>query len=143
MGGKTGERPEQRDETRPQQAEPTAHLDQIGIIRDEGARRAEMDHAASRRRRVAEQMDMRHHVMAKTPFILRRLGEINVVEMFPHVRYRGGGDIDAQFPFGLRKRQPEAAPESMPRLRRPERDHRRRGVALGERGLVSVVAHRI
>ena len=35
----------------------------------------------------------------------------------------------------------EAAPQAVPRLRRPERKHRRRGIALGERRTVSVVRH--
>ncbi len=100
--------------------------------------------AARRRRRLAERVHVRHHIVAEAPFELARGLEVDVVEMRAHLRQPFVGDGgDAELSLRLGEREPQPAPERVAPLRRPERDHRARGVAFGERRRVTlVIGHR-
>ena len=78
-----------------------------------------------RRRDVAERVDVRHHVVPEPPLVRGDRLEVDVVEMRAHLRDRLVGDRHAQLLLGFGEREPEAPPESVPRLRRPQLEHRR------------------
>ena len=132
-----------RNHARAQQSEAAVQLNEVAVVRDVRTGRTEMNHAARRRRDFAKRMHMRHHIVPKALFVLGDFGEVDVVEMQSHLGDRRRGNVDAEVAFRFGKREPEAPPEAVARLRRPERQHRRRRVALGERRAVPVVCHLI
>src|SRR5205807_945010 len=75
--------------------------------------------------------------------VLGDLHEVDVVEVLPHLGERRGRDLDAEIALRFGERHPEPPPESVTGARRPEREHRRRGISFGERRTVPVVAHRM
>jgi hypothetical protein len=98
-----------------------------------------VDELLRRRRRVAERVHVRHHVVAESPLVRRDLLEVDVVEMGLHLRDRLVGDRHAEALLGLGEREPEAPPQPVPHLRRPQLEHRPGGVALGERRRIAIV----
>src|SRR6185436_18211678 len=51
------------------EVEPTPHQDQIGVVRDVGARRSKMNEWFRRRSDVTERMNVRHHIVPETLLI--------------------------------------------------------------------------
>ena len=95
-------------------------------------------------RDVAERVHVRHHVVAEAALVHGHRLEVDVVEVRAHLRERFVRNGHAEPLLRLREREPEPAPEPVPHLRRPQLQHRLRGVALGERRRVAVVRrHRI
>ena len=85
---KRAKRVDDADEAVAQQRQPLAHQNQIGIVGDKAAGRAEMHYFAGFGADFAEGMDVGHHVMAKPPLVEIGAGKIHVVEMgraFPEV----------------------------------------------------------
>jgi hypothetical protein len=67
--------------------------------------------------------------------------EIRVVEVRPHLRERGIGNVEAEFPLRLGQREPEPAPQA-DAVARPRAAAWLGRRSAGERGLVAVVGHR-
>ncbi len=122
--------------------EPGAELDQVRVVRDVGARGAEMNHAAGRRCRVGERVHVRHHVVAETLLVRGHGLEIDVVQVGPHVIDRGLRHVGAQGALGFGEGEPHPPPEPVPRLGRPQRRHLRRRVAFSQRRGVARVTLR-
>ena len=79
-----------------QQLEPAPHEDQVGVVGDVRARRAEVDERLRRRRDVAERVDVRHHVVAEAPLVRGDGVEVDVVEVRAHLRERLVGNRNAE-----------------------------------------------
>jgi len=109
------------------------HLDQVAVVRDERAGGAEVNDATRRRRRLSEGVHVRHHVVAESLLVFCDLREMDVVEMQLHLGDGFRRNVHAEVALGLREREPQTPPEPVPCLRRPKREHRCRGVTLGER----------
>ena len=122
--------------------EPVPHHHHIGVVGDEGAGGTEVDHRARRRGLLAEGVHVGHHVVPEPLFVLRRLPQVGVVEVRPHLGDRGLGDGEPELPLALGQRQPDAAPEADAVRLAPEALHLGGGVAGAERGTVAVVGHR-
>ena len=65
--------------------QPFAHQDQIGVVGDVAARRAQMDDRPGRWAHVAVGMDVGHHVVPQLPFVLLGRVEIDVVDVCPQL----------------------------------------------------------
>ena len=96
-----------------QQPEPALHLDQVGVVGDVRARRAEVDHAARRRRRLAERVHVRHHVVPEAPLVLGDLREVDVVEVRRISAIAGAGNVARR----VRARPPRARARGAARAR--------------------------
>ncbi len=105
-----------------------ADLDQFGIAVDELTGRAEVDDRPSLGRDVAQCVDVSHHIVAQFLFVFRRLVVVDVVEVGAKFCDLFLADVQSQFPFRLRQRQPEATPGGEAEPRRPDRLHPRRCV---------------
>ena len=84
-------------------------------------------------------VDVGHHVVAELLLVLRRGGEVDVVDMRPQLVNLLLRDVEAQFPLGFSEHHPEFSPGGMLHLRRPQRGHLARGVSANERVIVNVV----
>ena len=103
-----------------------------------------MDDTTRGWRRVAERVDMRHHVVTEPFLKIRDRREVDVVEMRPHLGDRRRGNIDTQLLLTFRECEPQPAPKTISGLRRPERQHCGRCITLGKRRAVCLVGgHRI
>ena len=91
--GGLGERDQNRRHPAEQQLEPFAHQDEVGVVGDVRARRAEVDEGARRRGLLAQVVDVRHHVVADPLLVLRDTLEIGVVQMRAQLRERALGDL--------------------------------------------------
>jgi hypothetical protein len=141
-GGEGGERPQQRGQPAQQQPEPLPHHHQVGIVGDVSAGGSQMDVGPGGRRLVAEGVHVGHHVVPEAPLVLRRRGEVGIVEVGAQLLHRPLGDGDAEGALLFHQREPEPAPEPDPVGLAPELLHGRRGVPGTERRLVPGVAHR-
>ena len=139
-----GQRAQHTNDTPAQQLEPAPHDDQVGVVGDERTRGTEVDELVRRGGHVAKGVDVSHHVVPEAPLVDGHLLEVDVVEVRAHLRQRLIRDRHPQPLLGLGEGEPEAPPESVPHAGRPQLQHRRGRVALGERGGVTVVRrHRI
>ena len=139
--GEVGEGAEDGDDARPQQRHPLPHLEKIAVVGDEAARGAEVDDAAGRGGAVPEGVDVRHHIVLEARLVAGDGVEVDVVEVRPHLGERLVGNGHAKRLLRLREGEPETAPEAVTGLWAPEREHRRGGVAFGERRAVLGVRH--
>ena len=64
-----------------QDGQSGAELDQVGVVGDIGARRAEMNHAPRGGRGICEGVHMRHDVVPEPLLVSRHRLEIDIVEM--------------------------------------------------------------
>ena len=135
------QRPQHADESGANELEAASHLDEVAIVGDVAARRAEMDDPAGRGRHIAERVHVCHHVVPEPALVFRHRGEVDVVQMRAHLVERGLGDVDAERTLGFREREPEPSPEPVSHLRAPEFEHGGRGVAVGQRGAILGVRH--
>src|SRR6266487_792386 len=92
-----------------------------------------MNEGAGGRRLIAQVMDVRHHVMAQPALVLGRLLEVGVVQVRAKLIHCCIRDPDSQILLPLHERQPQPAPQADTAALAPERLHRGRGVACGER----------
>src|SRR5260370_22176955 len=92
-----------------------------------------MNEGAGSRRLIAEVVDVRHHIMAKPASSPRRFLEAGVVQVRAKLIHCGIRDRDSQILLALHERQPQPAPQADTAAFAPERLHRGRGVACGER----------
>ena len=109
------------------------HQEQVGVVGDERARRAQVDVGSGGRSLIAEVVDMRHDVVAQAPLVLGGLVEISVVEVRPQLRERGIGNFQPELFLGFHQRQPQPAPQTDATALAPERLHGRRRVPCRER----------
>ncbi len=138
------ERAERVHELRAQQLEAAAHQQEVGVVGDVRARGAEMNERARRRRHIAERMNVGHDVVAEAALVLGHALEVEVVEVGAHLGDRLVGDLHPERSLGLGQREPQRPPERMPRLWRPDLQHRARRIALGERRRVPrAIRHRM
>ena len=108
--GRLGERDEHRRDPAKQQLQAFPHQDQVGVVGDVGARRAQMNERPRRRRLLAQMVDVRHHVVADPLLVLRRTLQVGVVQVGAQLRERLLRDIEAELALGLHQRQPEPPP---------------------------------
>jgi len=127
-----GERDQHGRHPAQQQLQPLAHQDKVGVVGDVGARRAEVDEGACRRRLLTQMVDVCHHVVADALLVLRRALEIGIVQVGAQLRERPLRDVDAQLPLDLHEGEPQPAPQPDPSPLPPQGLHRRGGVALGQ-----------
>jgi hypothetical protein len=135
------QRAQERDEPAQHEAEAVAHHQQVGVVGDEGAGGAEVDHLARRLGLVAEGVHVRHDVVAKAALVLRRDLEVGVVEVRAHGHQRRLGDVDAQLPLALGQGEPQAAPQADAVLLPPQRLHGGGGVPGAEGRAIAIVGH--
>src|SRR5919198_2916739 len=93
-----------------------------------------MDDRPSRGRLIAEVVDVRHHVVAKPPFVFGGLVEIGIVEVRAQLGKCRAGDLEAELFLRFHEREPQPAPEIDATPLAPQRLHGGRGVPRGERG---------
>ena len=122
----------------PDQGEGVPVQKQVGVVGDEGARRSEVDDPARRRRDIAEEVNVRHDIVAEAAFVPGGPLEIDVVERSLHLSERFPGDGQAELLLGPGERQPESAPVSGAPPAGENPPHLLRSVALRERMEVSV-----
>src|SRR5207247_2162629 len=116
-----------------QQLQPLAHQQEVGVVGDVRAGRAEVKEGTRRRRLLAKMMDVRHHVVPQALFVLGRAVEIGVVEVVADLGQRAIGDVEPELLLGLQQREPEPPPQPDPPALAPQRLHRGGGVAGAER----------
>jgi len=111
-----------------------AQQDQVGVVGDVRAGRAQVDDRRRLGRRLAEGVNMGHHVVAHPAFVVGRLGEIDVVQVAAHRLQRRVGHLgQPELALRLGQRQPEPAPSRELGLRAPQADHFLGRVALNQR----------
>src|SRR5207249_12088643 len=128
-----GERHHDGRDPSEQQLQPLAHQDQVGVVGDVRAGRAEVEEGARRRRLVPEVMDVRHHVVPHTLLVLGGALQIGVVQVRAQLSERPVGDGEAELALGLHEREPQPPPQADPPALSPQRLHRGRSVALAQR----------
>src|SRR5213593_4133376 len=116
-----------------QQLQPLAHQQEVGVVGDVRAGRAEVNEGTRRRRLLAKMMDVRHHVVPQALLVLGRAVEIGVVEVAAELGQRAIGDVEPELLLGLQQREPEPPPQPDPPALAPQRLHRGGGVAGAER----------
>ena len=124
-----GERHQHGGDPPEQDLHPLPHQQEIGVVRDVGARGAEVQERPRRRRLLAQEMDVRHHVVAQALLVLRRAVEIRVVEVGAQLAQGVVGDGEPQLLLALHQGEPQATPQTDAASLAPQRLHRRRGVA--------------
>ncbi len=91
---------------------------------------------------VAEMVDVRHHVVPEATLVLRRDGEVGVVEMRAHLRQRRIRNLEPELALRFGEREPDAPPEADAVRLAPQPLHGGGGVAGAEGGAPAVVGHR-
>ncbi len=127
-----------REQPPQHELERLAVLDQLRVVRDVRAGRAEVDDAAGRGRHLAEVVDVRHHVMAQAALELGRAFEVDVIEPCTELLDRLGRDVQPQLALRLGQRQPESAPRLEFEGGGEQPRHLGRRVAAGERVVVGL-----
>ena len=107
------ESPQDGNQARAKQSQAALHLDQVRVVGDERARRAQVNHTARRGRGITEGMHMRHHVVTEPLLELGDLREIDVVHVLTHRGDGSCGDIDPEVVLRLCERDPKPPPESV------------------------------
>ena len=116
-----------------------AHDDQVGVVDDELARRAQMDDSLGRGRGFFERVDVRHHVMAQAFFPTAGRLEVYVIERGLHLFQRVFADAhEPELALAACEFEPEAAPQAELMAGREDTEHRPARVACGEGGFVGV-----
>src|SRR5690606_8131136 len=133
LARKVGERRNRCDQPLPHEQQRLPVLQQLRVVGDVCAGRAQVDVGPGRRCHLAEVMDVRHHVVAQLLFQLRRTGEVQRIEVRAHGGDRLVADVDAQLLLGFRKRQPQPAPHAELELVRKDPRHLLRRVPLHQR----------
>ena len=82
----------------------------VRVVADIAARRAEMDYRHRLRAGRAEGMDMRHNVVAQLALLLRRKLIVDVGQVCAHLVKLFVGDVQPQLLLALREREPQSAP---------------------------------
>ena len=82
----------------------------FGVVADESAGGAEVEDGARRGRNVAEEVDVRHDVVAEAALVTGSRVKVDVVQVVAHLSGRLGGDVESQFALCLGQGQPEAPP---------------------------------
>ena len=116
--GETRHRLDHTDEAVADQAQPFFHQQEVRVVRDEAARRPEVDDATRRGGRVAVGVDVRHHVVPHLALVLRRCVEVDIVGMNAHLGEDIGANASdrvviaghAEFGLGLGEGDPEPTP---------------------------------
>ena len=124
---------EHRLQATEQQLQALAHQQQVGVVGDVGAGRAEVQVRSGRGRLVAEVVDVRHDVVAQAFLVLGGAIEVGVIEMGAQLRQRGRGNVQPQLALPFHQREPQPPPQSDAPALAPQRLHRGGGVARGER----------
>ena len=115
--------------------------DQVGVVANVAGGGSEVDDGSSLGRRHCEGVNVSHHVVPHLPLLLRGQLEVNIVDVVPHLRQLGAGDVQPQLSLRLGQPQPELPPGGEFLLVREVELHLLRGVARVERGLVTVSRH--
>ena len=125
-------------QTVPDQGEGLPVEDQVRVVPDEGAAGPEVDDALCRGRYVAEEVHVRHDVVAEAALVLGGLLEIQVVEPLPHLVQGLRRDGEAELVLCLGQGQPQAPPGSVAFGRSEDGLHLAGGVALPERMAIAI-----
>src|SRR5262249_37784405 len=123
--------------------ERLANQYQVGVVGDVAARRAQVNDPAGGRAAVAVCVDVRHHVVPQLALVLRRPGEIDVVDGRAQLGDLFDRDVEPQLALGLGQRDPQLPPGGMNRLRRPETDQLFGRITAEKGVLVLVVAQKV
>ena len=118
-------------------------LDDVGVVADVAARRAEVDDRPGRRADVAVGVDVRHDVVAQTALVLRRLLVVDVVDVRAHFGDLFVGDGQAQRLLRLRQRDPEPTPGGELEIGGEDALHLTRGVPGAQGVFVDGLVHDI
>ena len=138
--GEFGQRDHDGGDAPEQELHPLAHQDQVGVVGNVGARRAEVEEGTGRRRLLAEMVDVRHHVVTQPLLVLRRALRVGVVQVGAELCERPIRDVEAELLLRLHEREPQPPPQADPPPLTPQRLHRRGGVALAQRREVGQTA---
>gem|GEM_PF-6589790 len=99
-----------------------------------------MNERARRRRRSRKRLNVRHHVVPKTPLKVASRRKVDVVDVGAHLLDPFIADerlpalvAHTQFALRLGQREPELSPGAVAPLRRPQFEHRLRCVPLAQR----------
>ena len=132
---KIGEGVDRRDELIADQVQGLSDQDQVGVVGDVATGRPQMDDRAGHGRRVAQRMDMGHHVVAEPPLVGFGGGEVDRLDLGAERVDLLVADVQPQRALGLGQRDPEPTPGGELDLGRPEPGHPPAGVA-GDQGIV-------
>ena len=90
--------------------QPAAHTDDVRIVADVAARRAEVDDGLGLGAALAEGQHMRHNVVPYLVLMRGSGGIVNVVYMCAHLVELFIADIEPQLLLALGEREPQPAP---------------------------------
>ena len=126
--GKSGEIVDDTYQLIANQAQSFAHEDQVGVVRNVTTGGAEVNDWPAERGNVAERVNVGHHVMSQSSFVLGGAGEIDVIQVCPKFGdlFCGNPRSDAviggqaEVMLGLGERQPQPPPGRVFALRSPQ-----------------------
>ena len=110
-------------------AQTVAVENEIGVVGDVAARRAEVDDAGGGRRGLAVGVDVRHHIVAHLALALLGHGVVNVGDVRFQLRDLPGGDGQSQLVLRAGKRAPQPPPCLKAHIGGEQVQHIRRRVA--------------
>ena len=136
--GEVGERLDAEHDPVANELKGVPMQDQVRVVPDERRRGTQVDDARRGGGVVAEEVDVRHHVVAEATLVLGGLLEVDGVERRAHLIERLLRDVQPDLPLALREREPQAAPRPVAVPRREDLLHLGRRVAVGERMAVAI-----
>ena len=116
-----------------------AHQDQVGVVADIATGRAEVNDRRRLGRRIAEGMDMGHHIVAELRLVLAGLVVIDVVEVLGHLVDLRLRDRKPQLLFRLGQFQPDPPPGPEFPRRPKQLGHFPRRVPLDQRTCINAI----
>ena len=116
-------------EERTDAPKPFPELDDIGVVPDVAARRAEVDDGLCPGAGVAVGADVRHHVVAQPAFVFGGLFVVDVINMRAHFGNLVVRDGKPQLLFALREGDPELPPGGEFEVGREDALHFPRGIS--------------
>ena len=122
-------------------AQAVAVENEIGVVGDVAARRAEVDNAGGGRRGLAIGVDVRHHIVAHLALALLGHSVVNVGDVRFQLRDLPGGDGQSQLVLRAGERGPQTTPRLKAHIGGEQVQHIRRRVARRQGRFVNVFAH--
>ena len=138
--GKTGQLGQYADELFADELQTLTHHDDVGVVADIAAGRAQMDDALGFRALHPVSVHMRHHVVAHLLFLFARHIVVDVVHMGFQLLHHFGGDVgQALLHLCAGQRHPQAAPGAELVVIREDVLHLIGGVTGGKRADIAVM----
>jgi len=136
--GEAGQQMDHGGQLARDQFQRVPHDDQLGVVAHVTTRGAEVDDRSGLGGRVAERVDVGHHVVAELLLVPRRLAEVDVVQVPRHLVDLALLDVQTQLLLRLGQFQPEPPPRAEFLLRTEKLGHLSRSVSLHQRARVHI-----